>query len=346
VDNPAGVSNPPPMPRRSRRCIVLAYTLLLPSLSLGSMAAHAAPAAVAPAPDPHQQINDQIAQADAARKDGRLADAARLYADAYRMTTRVEDYRGSEVALDVALLAAEVYREAFKASDKDYALCEESRELLRAVVDDWTAAGQAVPEAVLEELRWAEARLAEAPRVAPEPEPEPTPEIREDPPHDTGPPIPTSNAAAPRASQGHQTPQGSDSGAAARDGLGIALVSTGAAATVAGVVLLALGAPLKGRATRYRSEALASPEFTERGSAEQAVIEQYLAGYVADEKRRGIGLMVTGGSLIGVGLAGVIVGSLRLVRSARPRGTSAAMRVAPRLSVYHGSAALGVSLEF
>jgi hypothetical protein len=124
------------------------------------------------------------------------------------------------------------------------------------------------------------------------------------------------------------------------------LVSTGAVVTLTGTLLLAVGAPLRGRAMRYRSEALASPEFTERGSAEQAVIEEYLAAYVADEKRRGIALMATGGALIGVGLAGVIVGSLRLARPNRPRGPSAAVRMAPQLSVYHGSAALGMSLEF
>ena len=44
---------------------------------------------------PVETIDDQIARADEARREGRLADAARLYADVYRTMQASDDYRGS-----------------------------------------------------------------------------------------------------------------------------------------------------------------------------------------------------------------------------------------------------------
>jgi hypothetical protein len=327
------------MPRLPRRWLIFAYGLLVPSLCASPVAARTV--ATAPAEDPHKRINDQIVQADAARRDGRLSDAARLYADAYRMTAAIEDYRASDVALDVALQAATVHREAFKASNEDYTFLRESRDLLRTVVGDWEAAGRPVPQAVLDELQWVDTQLA----AAPEPVPEPTPTVE---PEDAAadPPVPFEASLDPVPPK---PPADGDSATPRRPprALGIALVSGGAAATVAGAVLLALGAPLRGRAEQYRSEALDSPEYTERGSAQQAIIEEHFDGYVADERRRGVALMASGGALLGVGVAAVVVGSLRLVRSGRsPASGAASRRLSPRLAVYHGAATLEVSFEF
>ena len=100
---------------------------------VGLWAATGAPTAHAagPASDAGQRITDKIGEADGARTDGRLAEAARLYGDAHALIQGSEEYRGTGVALDVVLQAARLYREAFKASARDYALCRESEALLQ-----------------------------------------------------------------------------------------------------------------------------------------------------------------------------------------------------------------------
>lgn len=327
------------MARVSRGWIVLAYGLLASGVVAGPVAAR--DVAAAPTEDPHRRIHDQIARADAARRDGRLADAARLYADAYRTTSALDDYRASDVALDLALLAAAVHREAFEASDRDHAHLERARELLRTVIDDWEAAGRPVPPAVLEELGWVDEQLAEAPAPATAapaaPEPELAPAGVEAPAQGDAlhpvlpvPPPPATTTTPTRPSKA----------------LGIALVSGGAATTVAGAVLIGMGSPLEGEARRYRDDVLHSDRYVHGTAHEQAIIEEQLQAYVVAEERRGIALVATGGALLGVGVATVVVGAVRLRRVARTQGPKALLgRISPRARIGRGSAVLGLQLR-
>ena len=51
--------------------------------------------------------------------------------------------------------------------------------------------------------------------------------------------------------------------------------------------------------------------------------------YVDGERRRGIALMATGGALLGLGVAAVIVGSVRLVRHRRGSGQAGPVSLHP-----------------
>lgn len=297
--------------------------------------------AASPAEDAGQRIGDAIAQADAARADGRLAEAARLYADAYALTRASEDYRGTGVALDVVLLAAQLYREAFKASAQDHALCRDSGALLDSFVEDVEGLGEAVPQAVRDE----QALVAECLEGAPEPEPavKEEPEVPvepvETPPTAEPPPETLETTVEPE-------PEPDQPVAPRRRAVPIALLAGGGAATVVGTVMLVVGVPLKGRASDYRTEVLASPEYLERGPDDQAAITSALDVYVDGERGRGVGLMAAGGAVMGLGVAAVIVGSVQLAKGRSGRGSNDARRMEPRLAVGRGHLAVGASLRF
>lgn len=308
----------------------------LAPLPLASLLLCMALRGTAVAAEPEPSLDDQISAADAARKDGRLADGARLYAEAYRTAQASDDYRGSDPALEMVVLAAKLYHEAFRASNRDYALCDESKALLETFVAEWEALGQPIPKEVTEELQWLEARLAERP-PEPVPEPEPTPDETDD----TGaqePVVPTPIA------EPEPTPPPRDRGP---DRVGWGLVGGGAAFAVTGAVLLAVGVPLRGRAEDYRAQVMGSPEFTGRGSGDQAVALEYLDGYVHDERRRGVTLMAAGGAVLGVGVATLVVGGIRLLRPGRSAGgVERITAVSPTLGLDRRGAQLGISLGF
>ena len=148
----------------SRRCSALAMGLSISLVSAGgARAATRSAEGQAPAAQAPENLGTVISEADAHEHAGRYAEAARRYADAYGMTSNSNQYRGTDVALQTVLASAKAYRNAFDASDNDYAFALEAKTMLDAVVTEWTALGQPVPEAVRKELEWAEARLAEKP---------------------------------------------------------------------------------------------------------------------------------------------------------------------------------------
>ncbi|MCA9655078.1 MAG: hypothetical protein KC501_34495 [Myxococcales bacterium] len=314
---------------------------------VGLWAATGAPTAHAAGPaSAGQRITDKIGEADGARTDGRLAEAARLYGDAHALIQGSEEYRGTGVALDVVLQAARLYREAFKASARDYALCRESEALLDAFVADLRGRGQAVPSTVSDEQAWVAECLADAPAPA-------VPVVSE--PVQTTPaePTPDEPSTAPESTVVPPSPEPDDHPDPTDDteprgrALPIALVGGGGAAAVTGAVLLAVGLPLRARADDYRSEVLGSPEYLQRGPQDRAAIEAALGSYVDDERRRGVALMASGGAVLGLGVAAVIVGSIQLAR-ARPgrRDRSARARLDPQLVLRPGRLSVGASLRF
>lgn len=301
-------------------------------------------AVFAPAEDPHRQISDQLKRADTANGEKRYSDAAQLYADAYRMTTATEDYRGTDIALEAVVHAMEAYHVACE-GNRDYVSCRASKELLAAFILDWEASGSSVPVQVLDELRWLEEQLAQVPPPLPAETVEPvepatvaTADSDED---QEAPPKPTKKPA-PKLIIDDPERRDPPAGKA----LGIAFVVGGAVTTVGGAVLMAVGAPLEGRADRYRSEVFGSPSFTQRPPGEQAIIVDHLDRYVGDERDRGTALMATAGAALGLGVAAIVVGSFLLGRPGLSTNSGARAHLSPRRRAGRGTAYLGLSLAF
>lgn len=100
--------------------------------------------------------------------------------------------------------------------------------------------------------------------------------------------------------------------------LGIGLVAGGGAATVAGVVMLAVG-------SRFRPNAKDEVAGANIGD-DDALIEQANA-FVDDETRKGTIVMAIGGTVGGIGLAAAGVGIYYLVRGRRARARTARLRL-------------------
>lgn len=283
-----------------------------------------------------QSAEQRVVEAYAAQKEGRLDEATRLFAEAFRLVQSSE-YRNTDFALEVVLAVADAHRQAFAASSDDYAICERSRVLLLEFASGLEAEGRPIPAQVIHELDWLDDQLAEAPAPvppvidAPPVEDEPDAAIEIEP--FVGPPddeqLPEIDTNPPTEPHGP-------------DAIGIALVATGAVVSVAGAVLLGVGAPLTGRAEQYRDDAVASPEFEMRRPDDQEVASGYFDAYVADERRRGTILMATGGAALGLGIAAAVVGAIRLARHRGPAAGDVA--IVPTLRSTR--ATLGLSFEF
>ena len=307
-----------------------------------------------------QRLSETLSKAEAARRAQQHAEAAGLYAEAYRLTTTDDTFRNSEFAADAVIQAATAYRKAFAKSDSDYALCRDSKRLLDTFRSEWEAAGKITPNAVFDELRWVEKRLEEDPdSTVPPPAPVEPPS---EPPPSTEPPPdelevqPTPTETEPTS--GTDDPPGSSQSSRI---LGIALLAGGGAVAATGAILLGVGVPLRGQSEQYRTDTLASPEYLALPEADQQVATEYLDRYVDDERRRGVTLMATGGAVLGVGVAAVVVGAVTLVRAKRSTpGSNAARdpgdrpgpisgstpRLRPRASVRRHEVTLGLRIDF
>ncbi|MEM7154930.1 MAG: hypothetical protein AAF799_18935 [Myxococcota bacterium] len=325
----------------SRRCSAVAVGLSISLVTAsGAAAATRTADATGPAAQAPENLGTVISEADAHEHAGRYADAARRYADAYAMTSNSNQYRGTDVALQTVLASAKAYRSAFDASDDDYTFAVESKALLDAVVAEWTAMGQPVPDAIRKELEWAEARIAEKPPdpvVVPptEPEPEPEPEPASEPEPEPEPQIEAEPEPEPEPEPDHS-----------RRDVGIALTGLGLASTIGGIVSVAVGVPVRGAAQDYRTEVLQSPQFTALSARDQDTATSALQTYVETETRRGVILMGVGGAAIGVGVTGIVVGSIILARSGRRSAPGARARLSPRVAMGRGSATMGLRLRF
>lgn len=322
--------------RALRICRVIACGLpLLLAWPAGSAAG--AVWMVAPAKPIDQQINDKLLEADTASRQGHHADAARRYSEAYALTTTDDTFRNSEFALDAVIQAATAYRKAYAASNGDVALCRESKALLDSFRAEWEAAGEITPSAVFDELRWVEARLSEVPSEPDDPAP---------PPPDPGPDEPPDAIEVVPPDPDPDPDPIVDTPARPSRVPAIALLASGAAATATGAILLGVGVPLEGRAAQYRTDTQASPEFMALPPSDEQVTVEYLDRYVDDERRRGVTLMATGGAVLGVGVAAVVVGAVLLARARRTGSDSVATRIQPRPFLRRRQAALGLSLDF
>ncbi|MCA9711129.1 MAG: hypothetical protein KDK70_35130 [Myxococcales bacterium] len=111
-------------------------------------------------------------------------------------------------------------------------------------------------------------------------------------------------------------------------------------------VLLGVGAPVRGRAEGYRTDTMASEAFTALTPSDQQLATEFLDAYVDDERRRGVALMAAGGAALGVGVAAVVVGSIRLARGRRGATTAESARLHPRPRLGRHEVGLGLWLEF
>ncbi|MEM9456197.1 MAG: hypothetical protein AAGF11_18595 [Myxococcota bacterium] len=338
---------------RSCRVVACGLPLLLafpvgPAVSAAAMVAADAPAD-APADVPiDQQLSDTLSKAEAARRARQHAEAADLYAEAYRLTTTDDTFRNSEFAADAVIQAATAYRKAFAQSDDDYSLCRRSKRLLDTFRADWEAAGKITPNPVFDELRWVEKRLEEDPETS-VPPPVPVEPPTKPPPADDAPDELEIQAppVEPEPTTGMDDQSGSSPSASRI--LGIALLAGGGAVAATGAVLLGVGIPLRGRSEQYRTDTLASPGYMELPEADQQVATEYLDRYVDDERRRGVTLMATGGAVLGVGVAAVVVGAITLARAKRDAPgsrSSSTPRLRPRASVRRQEVTLGLRVDF
>lgn len=323
----------PGMPGMSRGCSTVLWGLL--------MALCFVDVASAEAPVVEQTVESTLTDAQEFEAEGHLATAARHYADAYRMTSSHEDYGGSEVAADIVFKAASLYRAAFNASDTDYTFLRESVALLDAMEQEWTSLGQPIPDELQDQREWAEQQLSQQPPPAELVEVSPTKkvippsgEINEDP----------LKGERPDVTPPPTTPDG-DSSLLSR-GAGMTLIGLGIATTVGGIVSLAIGAPLRGRAEDYRREVTTSPEFVALGMSDQTTATRHLDAYVGDEGRRGITWMAVGGAAASLGVAAIVVGTITLVRGRRRGPSAASSRLAPSMGVRGGEAIVGLRLGF
>jgi len=300
--------------------------------------------ASAEAPLAEQTVESALTDAKRSEAEGHLATAARQYADAYRMTSSHEDYGGSEVAADIVFNAARLYRAAFNASDTDYTFLRESVALFDAMEEEWANLGLPIPQEIQDQRDWAEERLSQQPpppaKIKKKPPKKGPP--KKGPPKEGPPKEPPVVPPTPTLSDG-------DSSLLSQE-VGMTLVGLGIATTVGGIVSLAIGVPVRGRAEDYRREVTASPEFAALGMADQTTAGGHLDAYVSDEGRRGITLMAVGGAAASLGVAAIVVGTVTLVRGRRKGPSAASLRHAPSagmgVSVGRSEAMVGFRLSF
>lgn len=257
-----------------------------------------------------------ISEGDRLHNDQKYADAAKAYAGAY--TAMSPEQKSSAVGLLVVESAAREYQQAFLSSG-DIALLEASRDVLQTFVDDRTASGGNIPGSILQELRRVEGVLANlrpspsGPEEPPEEETEETDEATERPPpllepQDTQPAEPSDRQPAPRRKL---------------DVVGLGLTIAGGVLVVGGAVLLGVGAPIGPDAEERRDEDLDSEIFMMLSPAQQEDFRSDYDDWVDDEKRRGVAFMASGGAALGLGVALVIGGAVRLARSRSQTQTQA-----------------------
>ncbi|MEM9458645.1 MAG: hypothetical protein AAGF11_31000 [Myxococcota bacterium] len=276
-----------------------------------------------------------IRQANEAQARGDYSEAARLYDQAYRSMTF--EQRASDFGRLAFTKAVGAYRRAYDQT-RDLALYAASRALHEQFIIERKAAGLPVPAEVDAELARLDQVLgasAPEPEPKPEPKPEPAPMLEPEPLFESQ-PEPEPEPVEPRPEPDHRV-----------DPWGVALTGAGAIAVITGVVLVAVGAPLRGRAEDYRNEQLAGDDFDSRSPGLQQSFAAALDDYVDGERRRGVGLMASGGAVLGLGVAAVVVGSLRLARGPAAVGSgSRARHPRLRIAVSAGRAFVGVGRRF
>jgi hypothetical protein len=275
-------------------------------------------AALASAPLPAHAVTqtptELLTQGDAKASDGQHAEAARLYHEAYMKMSADERADMGELVVEAAL---ESVRKAWNKSE-DPALLELTADLIEDFESDMSGTA---PEFIDEARVW----LAER-------QPEEPPE--DDGGDDAGGDDIWTDDDPVDIGTGTTTDTGEDPG---KEIVGPVLIGAGGALLVGGVVLLAVGAPIGGKAEDARDDAFASEELMalENGSmADMMMATEFRDNYdtyVEDEKKRGRGMMIGGGILLGVGVGLAAYGVVRLVQhKKKKRASQARLQVLPR----------------
>ncbi len=285
----------------------------------GIHTAHAAPKRRKPTPAPVEAAEDVRASAltregEAARERCDHAAAARAYQAAYEAMPLAQQ-RG-EAGAFVVYNAARAYRDAYDVSGSAAEL-EASQSLLLRFADERAAAGASLPgfvalerDAVDRELAALEAARVAATAATVEPaarKPTPTP-IRPTPPPPRIRPTPIEPADLP--------PPVDDRALRLRN-TGGALVAVGGLLVATGAVLLGVGTTFGPAARRDRDDALRSPEYLGADASARQDYDGAVGRYVDESERVGRGFVIAGGSVIAVGAAAIVGGTITLVRARR-----------------------------
>lgn len=275
--------------------------LLVAALAFSPLRADAAASMSSP--------TELLMEGDEKASNGDHGGAARLYLEAYRGMSADERAEMGDLVVESAL---ESVKKAY-GNSSDPALLDVGADLIDAYESDMSGPAPAF----LDEAR---AWLAERRPVA---EPDPTKGPYEDPDFPNDDPVGGGDGGF-----GDTGPTDGDPG---KEVVGPALIGVGGALAVTGIILLALGAPAKSEAEQAREEVLGSPEFGSLQMSDQTQATQFSEAYdqyVADETKRGRGLMIGGGILLGVGVGAAAYGIVRVVQH-RKKSRSSSAQILP-----------------
>ena len=275
--------------------------LLVAALATGPLRADAAASVSSP--------TELLMEGDEKASDGDHGGAARLYLEAYKGMSADERADMGELVVESAL---DSVKKAYNKSS-DPSLLDLCASLIEAYESDMSGPE---PDFIAEAKQWLAERRPAASTDGPDQDPYEDPDFPDDDPvgGDDG---------------GGGGPVDGDPG---REIVGPVLIGGGAALAVTGIILLALGAPAKGDAEASRDDVLNSPEFANlmMTQMDQAIaFSDAYDQYVDDETKRGRGLMIGGGILLGVGVGAAVYGAVRIVRHRKKKNGSSSARVLP-----------------